>query len=143
MPYNEIDSAMKGSQAEIFTDYSVDTQNLDSATSKETTWMNTKASQYLGYYKEIPELKIAIDTKATWTIGQGFDAEELTTLTLIEITGFGKDTFNSILENMIRNMHIYGDAYAEIIRDGEKFVNLIYRNFNIDNTSTPLSVTSF
>jgi len=125
MPYAELDSTTAGTQKDTFVDYSVDTKSTDAASGeKETKWMNDKASQYLGYYKTIPELKIAIDTKATWTIGQGSESNELTMLLLSTITGFGKDTFNSILENLIRDYHIYGDAYAEIVRDGEQMVNL-------------------
>ena len=125
MAYTEIDSTAKGAQASVITSYSVDGQETDSATGeKETEYQNAKASQYLGYYKTIPELKMAIDAKATWTIGKGITAEDGTTLLLDTMTGFGKDTFNSIIENMIREYHIYGDAFAEIIKEGETLVNL-------------------
>ena len=106
------------------TDYSVDSQNTDAASeTKETTWINSNWSQYLGYYKEIPELNAAIDAKATWTVGKGFVADPQTTMLLDGLTGWGKDTFNTILENMIRTYHIGGDAFCEIIRDDER--NLI------------------
>ena len=125
MSYTEIDNAAKGAQADTFTDYSVDAQETDAATGdKVTEYINPDAAQQLGYYKTIPELKMAIDTKATWTIGKGFLSESATELMLGTIKGFGKDTFNSILENLIREYHIYGDAFAEIIREGEKLVNL-------------------
>ena len=35
----------------------------------------------------------------------------------MQITGNGKDTFNSILKNMIKVKTIDGDSHAEIIRD--------------------------
>jgi hypothetical protein len=125
MVYTEIDSAIKGNNAVTIVDFSVDGKQTDAAVgTDETEWSNEKASQYLGYYKSIPELKMAIDAKATWTIGKGFKSNPLTTLTLSTIKGFGKDTFNSILENMVREYHIYGDAFAEIIRDDDKIVNL-------------------
>ena len=125
MVYTELNSTQSGAQSSVITYYSVDAQNLNSATGqKETEWLNTKASQYLGYYKSIPELKMAIDAKATWTIGKGYTSNPLTTLTLGTIRGFGKDTFNSILENMIREYHIYGDAFAEIIREDGKLINI-------------------
>lgn len=122
----ELDSVRSGEQADVITDYSVDTMVTDSATGEqETEYLNAKASQYLGYYKTIPELKMAIDAKATWTIGKGHKAPALTALALSSIKGFGKDTFNSILENMIREYHIYGDAFAEIIRDSDgKLINI-------------------
>ena len=125
MAYTEIDSTEAGAQASVITDYSVDGQETDSATGeKETEYQNTKASQYLGYYKSIPELKMAIDAKATWTIGKGTNTDDITGLQIDTLTGFGKDTFNSIIENMIRVYHIYGDAFAEIIKEGETIVNL-------------------
>ena len=125
MAYTELNSASKGDNATAITDYTVDGQQTDSATGdKETEYLITKASQYLGYYKQIPELKMAIDTKATWTVGKGIDTDEITGLEIDTLTGFGKDSFNAILENLIRSYHIYGDSFAEIIREGEKIINL-------------------
>lgn len=121
----DLASAAKGSNASTISDYTVEELTLDSAgAQKETEYTNENAGKYLGYYKKVPELKIAIDTKATWTIGKGFMAEPATELALSVITGFGKDTFNSVIENMIREYHIYGDAFAEIIREGERLINL-------------------
>lgn len=121
----EIDSTRNSEYSSTITAYSVDGLNTDAATGeKETEYLNAKASQYLGYYKTIPELKMAIDTKSTWTIGKGFKSNPMTELLLSSIKGFGKDTFNSILENMIREYHIYGDAFAEIIYDNNQLVNL-------------------
>ena len=126
MPYTDIAQSASGDNTSTFVDFSVATKSTDAATgSKETMWINTKASQYLGYYKTIPELKIAIDAKATWTIGKGFTSGDLTTLLLSTIKGTGVDTFNSILENAIREFHIYGDAFVEVIRNEEgKLINL-------------------
>jgi hypothetical protein len=68
---------------------------------------------------------MAIDTKATWTVGKGFKSNPLTSLALSVINGTGVDTFNSILENMIRCYNIYGDSFAEIIRNDEgRLINL-------------------
>ena len=120
MPETRISSGEASNLSNAITDYSVDTQSTDAAyEQKETTWTNSKASQYLGYYKEIPEARSVIDAKATWTVGKGFEADEMTTLLLDTIKGFGKDTFNTILENLARDKEIYGDAFAEIIRDDE------------------------
>lgn len=126
MAYNNIDSASYGTNTNIIKSYSVDTLSLDSPTGKEYKYRNTKAPQQLGYYKTIPELKIAIDTISTWTIGKGYTTPSpLTKLQLSVIRGTGKETFDSILENVIRDMYIYGDGYAEIIRDqNSKLVNL-------------------
>lgn len=122
----DIDSAIASDLTNAVDDYSVDTQNTDGISEqKETTWCNDKFPQYLGYYKTIPEVRSVIDARATWTIGKGFKADETTTMILDTIKGIGKDTFNSILENLIRDMHIGGDGFAEIIRDDEdNLVNL-------------------
>jgi len=120
MPDTNISSADTGDNATTFVDYSVDTAVTDAATGqKETEWTNAKAAQYLGYYKTIPELKAAIDAKATWTVGKGFKADPLTTFYCDSIRGFGVDTFNTILENCVRSYHIYGDSFCEIIRNTE------------------------
>lgn len=125
MVYTELSNAEVGTSRSTITSFSVDSVQTDSATeNNETEWTNERAGQYLGYYKAIPELKMAIDAKAMWTIGKGFKSNPLTTLLLSTIKGFGKDTFNSILENQIRAYHIYGDSFAEIIRDGDQLVNL-------------------
>lgn len=118
MPETKIDSAVASDLKNQMVDYSVDAQSTDAAgDQKEFTWQSSAWTTNLGYYKTIPELKSAIDTKATWAIGAGFEALEPTELLLSTIKGNGKDTFNSILKNMIRIMTIDGDSYAEIIRD--------------------------
>lgn len=119
MGTNDIGSAQQGNQSSVFTDYSVSPKTTDAATTKDTRYNNARAADYLGYYKKIPELKIAIDAKATWTIGKGFTSNPLTTLAVSSINGCGVDTFNTILENIVRMYHIYGDAFAEIIRDSD------------------------
>ena len=105
------------------TNYSVDAVLQDSPQdSKETEYTITNWSSWLGYYKQIPELQCAIDTKATWTVGKGYTADPMTTLILDRIRGNGVDTFNTILENLIRTYHICGDAFAEIITDEKGYL---------------------
>jgi hypothetical protein len=123
MPETNISNATYTDNKNTFVDYSVATAVTDAATGqKETEWINSKAAQWLGYYKTIPELKAAIDAKATWTIGKGFTADPLTTFYCDKLKGFGVDTFNTILENCVRSYHIYGDSFCEIIRDTEGFL---------------------
>lgn len=120
MPETEIDSAVASDFIKEETDYSVESQSTDGATGiGETTYQNETWTQNFGYYKKIPELKIAVDTKANWVIGNGYKADEMTTLILDTIKGNGKDSFNSILENMERTAIIGEDSYAEVIRDKE------------------------
>ncbi len=84
----------------------------------------TDWAKWFGYYKSIPELQATIDTFSKWTIGKGFKANKGTTTLLERIRGFGKDTFNTIIHNMVRQYKIGGDAFAEIVRKGDRIVNL-------------------
>ena len=124
MPETRIDATSVGTIQQE--DYSVDTEVTDGPTGqKEFRWMNEDWTQNFGYYRSIPEVTSVIDAKATWTVGKGFQADDVTTLFLDTIKGWGKDTFNTILENMIRTYQIGGDAYCEIITDDKgKLINL-------------------
>jgi len=126
MPETNISSTAVSDLANAETKFSVDGVETDAAQEqKETKYNITNWSQWLGYYKLIPELTQAIDAKATWTVGKGFKSIEITQLLLMGIKGFGADTFNTLLENMIRTYHIAGDSFAEIIRDKEnRLINL-------------------
>lgn len=120
MPETNINSAVSSNLTTAMTDFSVDKQSTDGLSSSgETTWTNAKWSQYLGYYKEIPELNGVIDARGIWTVGKGYTSDAATEMLLDTFKGWGNDTFNGILENMIRTMWIGGDAFAEIIRDDE------------------------
>jgi len=126
MPDTRIDAAEYGDFTNTITDFSVDPVSTDGAQDqKETTYQNVNWTQQFGYYKKIPELKASIDALATWTIGKGFKSNPITEVLLAEIKGFGKDTFNSIMENLARVAKIGGDSFAEIIRDNnDNLVNL-------------------
>ena len=117
--YN-INSNEASNLSSAMTDYSVDGQETDAVNAAgETGWTNTKWSQQFGYYNTIAELGIAIDAKATWTIGKGFTADARTTAVLNHVSGIGIDTFNTVLENLVRDYQIGGDGFAEIILDEE------------------------
>lgn len=119
MPQTDIGNASEAGTSQ-FVDYSVYSETTDAGEGQsEYTYQNSNWSKYLGYYKNIPELKIAIDTKANWVLGNGYLADEWTQIILDRIRGTGKDTFNSILENLERTCYIGEDAYAEIIRDDD------------------------
>ncbi len=99
-------------------DFSVASQSTDGPSSDPETEIPIKRwNDFLGYYKTIPELGAAIDAKGTWTVGKGYTADEETTILLDSIKGNGRDTINTIIENMIRTYNIVGDAFCEIIRD--------------------------
>ena len=71
-------------------------------------------------------MKKAIDAFATWVIGKGYTADPETTVILDHITGWGEDTFKSILWNAIVTKKIGGDCFVEIMRDPDSgtLVNL-------------------
>jgi hypothetical protein len=118
MVETNIGSADYGNVRNVITDYSVTSISTDGAGDQaETTWQMTDWEKNLGYYKTIPELQTAVDAKANWTMGAGFTSDETTTMLLMAIKGNGKDSFNTILTNMIRTYTVGGDAYAEVIRD--------------------------
>lgn len=100
--------------------YLVPALSLDSATGqKETEWMNTKAPLYWGYFNDNPDLKSAMLMKAIWIVGKGWTADPRTTAYLKKINGWGKDTFDDIMFNMVVQSRIHGDSYCEIIKDDQ------------------------
>lgn len=109
-----------------YDDYVVASTTTDAATgAKETEYINAKWFQQLGYYKKIPELQKAINALAIWAVGKGYTAEsDATEVILDKITGWGEDTFESIMWNMLVTKKIGGDSFAEIIRN-EKTGTLI------------------
>jgi len=126
MPDTKISSSL-ASDSSAFTDYSVATETTEGpADQKETTWINSDFPQYLGYYKTIPELKSTIDTKAKWVVGKGFKAKKKSHTDILDkMIGWGKDTFNTILQNCIRTYYVGGDSFCEIIKnDSGKLINL-------------------
>ena len=126
MPETDIASSVASDLANAMTDYSVDPLSTDAGgDQKEYTYQNTDWSQYYGYYLTIPEFKTAVDAKAIWTLGAGFEADELTMMHLDSFRGNGKDSFNSILKNMIKVKTVGGDSFAEIITgDDDIIINL-------------------
>ena len=123
---SKVDSMIVGGTNNRIDDFSVAAQDTDAPDEQnETKWDNEKWTQYFGYFEVIPELNAAINAKSTWTIGKGFKADAQTEMLLDTIKGNGMDTFNTILENMIRTYYIGGDSFCEIIRDDEdNLINL-------------------
>jgi len=122
MGQDRIGGAVASDLTNAMTDFSVDAQSTDGTSEqKEKEWMDNNWTQYLGYYNDekTPEITAVIDAKATWTVGKGFKADEITTMLLDTIKGNGFDTFNTILENAMRVSLLGGNFYAEIIRDDE------------------------
>ncbi len=100
-------------------DYNVSSKTTDGGyPNDENRWTNTEASKYYGNYYNVGEYRSAINSFATWVIGQGYSVESVRQEMILEhITGWGEDTFESILWQMIAVKKFNGDAYAEIIID--------------------------
>jgi len=107
--------------------YSVAAKVLDEATGEgETYWTNPNWTTYLGYLKTIPEYRQAVRSLAIWTCGKGWTTQSTRDKIILEhITGWGEDSFDSIMQDMIVVKKTNGDAYAEIIRGDNKDKTLI------------------
>ena len=91
----------------------------------ETWWDYPKSSQYLGYYKEIPELKSAIHVLTQRVCGLGWEADARVTAILEGVIGWGEDSLQSVCQNLLTQKKVFGDAFAEIIRtDDGTLINL-------------------
>ena len=94
-------------------------------TEQETIWQSSNWKKYLGYYKSHVAVKGVINKLGMWSVGKGYEANNRTTKILEGFVGWGKDTFEEIIDNQVRIRHVNGDSYAEIIKDESgKLVNL-------------------
>ena len=102
-------------------DYSISPKSPDSSQQqKETYWYNSNFTKYFGIYKSVAKIKNTLNTYATWCLGAGYITKSDIDRTILEnITGWGEDTFNSIIWNMLVTKKVNGDAYAEIVLDDE------------------------
>src|SRR3990167_4813610 len=107
-------------------DFSVQAQTPDRATpsQKETVWDYPNAAKHLGYYKTIPEIYSMLNALAIWAVGKGWIADNRTTNRLKNFIGWGEDSFQSICHNLIVQKKVFGDAYAEIVREGNTISGL-------------------
>lgn len=119
MPETNLSNATTSSLKSYVKSYKVDSEITDAqgTNQKEFKWYYSDANQQLGYFKTIPELRSAITALSVWTAGKGYDAKPQVQAILDNITGSGEDSFISICKNLIVQKKIFGDAFAEIIRD--------------------------
>lgn len=108
--------------------YQTPSASIDEA-GEYTIWYNSNFNKYLGYYKNHPGIRQTIDAFAIYTAGRGWECESSRSQIILEnITGWGEDTFDSIIQNMLVVKKINGDAYCEIVWDKEskqhKILNL-------------------
>ena len=112
---NATNTDLKGTVEDYSVDHSTPDQTSDHQ--KETYYDYPDSAEYLGYYKTIPELKKAIDALATWTVGKGLKSDNSTKVKIEGLRGWGEDSFQSILWNLQVQKKVFGDAFAEIIRN--------------------------
>jgi len=114
---------VEGDLRNQISDIYINAEALDSPSSKtKSEYQNVNWTIQYGYYKNTTDIQEVIDARARWIVGKGYIADESTQLLLDTLKGNGVDTFNSILQNMIRTMEIGGDSYAEIIRDSDDII---------------------
>lgn len=115
----------KGTTPTTITDYSVNPVSIESAGDQEETFYeNNNFQTWYGNYSKIAKIKVSINAYATWVVGKGWTGDPKVTATLENITGWGEDTFLSILWNMLVMKKVNGDSYAEIIRNGRNLINI-------------------
>jgi hypothetical protein len=119
MAATDLRQSTTSSMNSLVPNFKVSAAKIDEAMSEETYWENPYWSEYLGYYNKIPELKQAINSLAIWTAGKGYETDDKTRIELDNITGWGEDSFQSIMKNMLVVKKVNGDSYAEIIRDSK------------------------
>jgi hypothetical protein len=108
------------------TNFSVTPTTLDSPNiNNENSYQDDNVGEYLTYYKTT-QLKAPIDTLAIWTIGKGYETDARTAVILENLTGWGEDSFTSILFNlMVMKKVTKIGGFAEIIRnDNGSLINL-------------------
>ena len=90
MPQTNIKQTVTSDLATAQSDWSVTAAQLDGpADQKETEYQIADWTTKYGYYRQIPELQAAIDAKATWTVGKGFEAPpepELLLSVIVEVS---------------------------------------------------------
>ena len=94
------------------TEFTVDSQDTDGASVKETFYI-PDFPKWHGFYRKIPELRAVINKFASWTFGRGIKADEKNKKKLKKIKGIGKESARSVLKNQWRTAMICGDSFAQ------------------------------
>ena len=114
----KLSSGTASDMSSYVSDINVDQETTDGITGSEIRWQNSEFSKYYGYYLNIPEVNAVLNQLATWICGKEWTTDNaFTKVELDHITGFGKESFQQILQNIIVMKHCAGDAFAEIIKD--------------------------
>jgi len=125
MPETDINKTTQTELDSSNLEYSTPFENIDEAQDKEFYWLNDYWSEGLGILKNNPAYKERIRALARWAVGKGFKTDNKTLVRLRNILGWGEDSFQSVITNLIITKKTNGDAYAEVIRnDKGELINL-------------------
>ncbi len=135
----DIGKAEVGNMTDNVDDFSVAELRTDGPTDqKETKWSNNDFNQWNGYVHKTP-LKSIIYTKARWIIGKGVKAPPKDMAIMDKWRGWGKDTKNAIIKNLVMTAYTGGDGFGEIIRDDSIF-RKIFMWFGILKPGKPVNL---
>lgn len=102
------------------TAFAVDQTQTDGPQSEDLTpWNFPDFTTNFGYYRDVPELRSAINAWATWVLGKGWTAGSRDSVILESITGWGIDSFNEFMWNMLVMLKVNGDSFAQIMRSDD------------------------
>lgn len=125
MPETDINKTTQTALDSSNLEYQTPFENIDEAHDKEYYWLNDFWSEGLGLFKHNPAYKERIRALARWAVGKGFETDNRTKVRLQNIIGWGEDSFQSIMTNLLIVKKTNGDAYAEIIRNKKgELINL-------------------
>ena len=127
MAQYDVNSATTTDMSSVVKNITISARTPDAtgASDGEIWWDFPDSNKYLGYYKQIPELKSALHVLAQRVAGLGWSADAGTKVILEHITGWGEDTFSSIMQMLIVEKKVFGDVFAEIIKGDNKDKTLI------------------
>ena len=89
---------------------------LDSPGDGLTRW-SPEFDKWNGFYRKVPEFRLAVNKLVTRTFGRGFKGDKKQLDKIDKIKGFGKDSGRSVLKNIWKVALICGDGFGHIIRD--------------------------
>jgi len=122
----KLSSGTTSDMTNVVQDIKIETKTTDGSTDKETRWQNTDWPEYYGWYLLVPEVKQSVDVSTVWICGKQWRSPNAwDRVTLHNIRGIGRESFQQILQNMVRVKKIAGDSFAEIIRGpDDRIINL-------------------
>jgi hypothetical protein len=122
-----INNAVLGDNKNQVAQYEISALNVETPQDlEETEYTIKRANEYWSWFNVHPDLQSAFVMKGIWDTGKGYTADAETMVILDHINGNGKQTFKDILFSMDISTNLFGESYAEIIRDEDtgELINL-------------------